>query len=247
VDAGVLPAGEYDSSSGMEATHHRVPSADGRATTSSLRELIASFLNTLRRWYCTVRALMNSCSPISGVGVTVRRESCDVRFLRRQLVPRLAGASADGFAGRARSARAARPASPSSRGRRACVRRVSLQLVTLDRARTFIEAVTARDLDAVEELLDPAVETVTPRGTLQGVAAARQVLAKASGDEQFVVEQTEPEFDQIEGEVVARTHETARWRESGEVAYERDFAVRLTFRDERIVKIVVMPGGTPSR
>jgi len=31
-------------------------------------------------------------------------------------------------------------------------------------------------------------------------------------------------------------------RETGDVAYERDFAVRLTLDDERIVRIVVMPG-----
>jgi hypothetical protein len=37
----------------------------------------------------------------------------------------------------------------------------------------------------------------------------------------------------------------ARWRESGEVANERDFALRLTLRDERIVRIA-MPGGEPS-
>jgi hypothetical protein len=46
--------------------------------------------------------------------------------------------------------------------------------------------------------------------------------------------------------VIARTHEVARWRESGEVAYEREFAVRLTLDDEKIVRVVVMPGGSPS-
>ena len=30
----------------------------------------------------------------------------------------------------------------------------------------------------------------------------------------------------------------------GEVAYERDFALRLTLEDDRVVRIVVMPGGT---
>jgi hypothetical protein len=59
------------------------------------------------------------------------------------------------------------------------------------------------------------------------------------------VEQKEPEFEEVEGEIVARTHEIARWRETGEIAYERDFAVRLTLNDERIVRIVVMPGGVP--
>ena len=110
-------------------------------------------------------------------------------------------------------------------------------------ARQFIEAVAAHDFAAAQELLDPEVETVTPRGTLRGISACRQVLQKAGGDEQFVLEQVEPVFEDAEGDIIARTHETARWRETGEVAYERDFAVRLTLDDERIVRIVVMPGG----
>jgi ketosteroid isomerase-like protein len=117
--------------------------------------------------------------------------------------------------------------------------------VEFTRARQFVEAVAAHDLEAAEKLLDPDVETVTPRGSLRGVAACRQVLQKASGDEQFTMEQAEPEFEEREGDVIARTHEIARWRETGEVAYERDFALRLTLDDERIVRIVVMPGGAP--
>jgi ketosteroid isomerase-like protein len=118
--------------------------------------------------------------------------------------------------------------------------------VKLDCARAFVEAVIAHDLDAAEELLDPDVETVTPRGSLRGVAVCRNVLRKAIGDEQFTKEQSEPRFEDVEGVVVARTREVARWRESGEVAYERDFALRLTLGDERIVRLVLMPGGEPS-
>ena len=110
-------------------------------------------------------------------------------------------------------------------------------------ARAFVEAVAAGDLKAAEAFLDADVETTTPRGTLRGIAACLQVLRKASGDEQFAVEQTEPAFEEVEGEIAARTHEIARWRETGEVAYERDFSVRLTLDDKRIVRIVVMPGG----
>jgi hypothetical protein len=91
--------------------------------------------------------------------------------------------------------------------------------VKLARARAFVEAVAADDFDAAEEFLDPEVETETPRGTVRGIPACRQVLEKASG--------------------------TVRWRETGEVAYERDFGLRLTLEDERIVRIVVMPGGAP--
>ena len=110
-------------------------------------------------------------------------------------------------------------------------------------ARQFIEAVTAHDFEAAEALLDPDVETVTPRGTLRGIEACRQVLQKASGDEQFALEYTAAEFEDIEGDVIARTQEIARWRGTGDVAYQREFAVRLTLDDERIVRIVVMPGG----
>src|SRR5512144_2929072 len=113
----------------------------------------------------------------------------------------------------------------------------------LARARRFVEAVAAHDLEAAQELLDPDVETVTPRGTLRGVAACRQVLQKASGYENFAMEQAAPEFEELDGDVIARTHEVARWRETGEVAYERDFAMRLTLDDDRVVRIVVMPGG----
>jgi SnoaL-like domain len=49
-------------------------------------------------------------------------------------------------------------------------------------ARQFVEAVTAHDFEAAEAFLDPGVETVTPRGTLRGIAACRQVLQKANGD-----------------------------------------------------------------
>jgi ketosteroid isomerase-like protein len=112
-------------------------------------------------------------------------------------------------------------------------------------ARQFIEAVVAHDLDAAEAFLHPQVETVTPRGPVRGIGACRQVLQKASGGEQFTTEQQEPELEEIDGDVVARTHEVVRWRETGEVAYERDFAVRLTLDGDRITKVVVMPGGAP--
>jgi ketosteroid isomerase-like protein len=115
--------------------------------------------------------------------------------------------------------------------------------VKIVRARQFLNAVVTHDFQAAEELLDPDVETVTPRGSVRGVRACQQVLQKASGDEQFELEQAEPEFEELDGDIIARTREIARWRETGDVAYERDFAVRLTLEDNRIVRIVVMPGG----
>ena len=118
--------------------------------------------------------------------------------------------------------------------------------MTLARARQFIEAVAAHDFDTAEQYLDPDVETVTPRTVFRGIPACRQVLQKAGGDEQFTMEQGEPVLEEVEGDVIARTPEVARWRESGEVAYEREVAVRLTFDGDRIVGVVVMPGGATS-
>jgi hypothetical protein len=117
--------------------------------------------------------------------------------------------------------------------------------VELARVRQFVEAVVAHDFETAEKLLDPGVEVVTPRGSSRGIAAARHVLQKAGGDEQFAMEQAEPEFERIGEEVLVRTREIARWRETGELAYEREVALRLTLDDDRIVRIVVMPGGEP--
>jgi hypothetical protein len=77
---------------------------------------------------------------------------------------------------------------------------------------------------------------VTPRGSLRGIAACRQVLQKAGGDEQFARAQAEPEFEDVGDDVIARTREIARWRETGE-------RMSVTLLYERIVRIVVMPGG----
>ena len=110
-------------------------------------------------------------------------------------------------------------------------------------AHPFVDALIAHDFAAAESLLDPEVVTVTPRGSLRGTAACRRVLEKAGGDDQFALEQETPEFEETAGEVVVRTREIARWRETGELAYEREFSLRLTLDDERIVRVEVMPGG----
>jgi hypothetical protein len=121
---------------------------------------------------------------------------------------------------------------------------VTLAPVTLALARRFIEAVEARDFEGAERYLHPDVETVTPRGTVRGVVAWRQVLEKAAtGYEHVDVERTEPELEEIDGDVLVRTHEVGRWRETAEVAYERDFAVRLTFDGDKITRNVVLLGG----
>jgi hypothetical protein len=118
--------------------------------------------------------------------------------------------------------------------------------VKFARARQFIEAVAVQDLKASIELPDPDVETVTPRGTLRGIGPCRQVLQKASGDEQSPRNRRS-----LISKTLTATSLPGRIDRSlarnGEVAYERDFAVRLTLNDDRIIRIVVMPGAPPSQ
>jgi hypothetical protein len=62
------------------------------------------------------------------------------------------------------------------------------------------------------------------------------------------MEQAEADFREVEGDVVVRIHEIARWRDTSDVGFERDFAMRLTLDDQRVVRIVVLPEGmTPTQ
>ena len=111
-------------------------------------------------------------------------------------------------------------------------------------ARAFVEAVVARDFEAAAAILDPDVETITPRGTVRGITACRQVLQKARGDDHYALEQAEPDFDELDG---ASSPGPARSHAGVNPARSRSSAtsVRLTFAGEKIVRIVVLPGGAP--
>jgi hypothetical protein len=58
------------------------------------------------------------------------------------------------------------------------------------------------------------------------------------------VEVRDRELAPIEGDILVRPRQIFRWKESGDVAYERPFAVRLSFADDRIAGIVRMPGAS---
>jgi hypothetical protein len=65
----------------------------GRAARSCRRELMPSLVNTLRRCHLTVRALRNSCAPISGsIGCLGR--AGDLLLLGRELLAGLGAALA---------------------------------------------------------------------------------------------------------------------------------------------------------
>ena len=110
--------------------------------------------------------------------------------------------------------------------------------------RRYVDAVLRRDYEAAQECFHPDVTTETPGGTFHGAVAPRRALEKATGGYEHVeIERTEPQFEEIDRDVVVRTHELGRWRESGDVAFERDLAVRLTIEKDKITRLVVVPGG----
>ena len=49
-----------------------------------------------------------------------------------------------------------------------------------------------------------------------------------TGSEDLEVETTKFQLEEIEDDVLARARDIRRWRETGEIALEQDFAVRLT-------------------
>ena len=81
-------ASSFDQPVGSLNTAPLAPDTRG-ISPSSLRELMPSLVKTLRRWYSTVRGLMNSRAPISGFVWPVAGEPGDLRLLRREVVARL--------------------------------------------------------------------------------------------------------------------------------------------------------------
>ena len=69
----------------------------GGTRLSWLRELMSSFMKTLRRWYSTVRGLMNSLRADLRVRQPVAGQPGDLRLLGREHVARLVGAPARGL------------------------------------------------------------------------------------------------------------------------------------------------------
>ncbi len=83
------------------------PSSPPSAAPSSLREVMSSLPKTLWRWYSTVRGLMNSRAPISGLERPSRASRAIWASRARELIRRSDGAFAGGLAGGLQLARGA--------------------------------------------------------------------------------------------------------------------------------------------
>jgi hypothetical protein len=110
--------------------------------------------------------------------------------------------------------------------------------VPVDLARAYTEAMAAKDLGALDALLDDDVCVVTPKGTvLNGVDAVRAYYS-GDGFDHLVVSVEDHAYEPHErGSVRHLARQVYRWKETGEEAYARPLETMFEFRDGRIRRI----------
>jgi ketosteroid isomerase-like protein len=109
-----------------------------------------------------------------------------------------------------------------------------------DTARRYREALRSGDIETAVSLLDPDVELVLPRGTLSGADRVRAFLESNAPLENLDVEIHLGELHRVNGSSVRSLNtQVWRWRESGDVAYERRSQAEYTVRDGRIARLEV--------
>jgi ketosteroid isomerase-like protein len=97
------------------------------------------------------------------------------------------------------------------------------------------EAAESGNREAVYPLLAEDVEWVTPKRTLRGIDEIREELTWGSPPEKLDLEFQAGEWVDLDDRGVAcDVHEIYRWKETGEVSYERDRRLELTIRDGKI-------------
>ena len=81
----------------------------------------------------------------------------------------------------------------------------------------------------------PDVEWVTPKRTLRGIDEIREKLTWGLSPEKLDLEFEAGDWvDLGDRRVTCDVHEVYRWKETGEVSYERDRRIELTIRDGMI-------------
>ena len=97
------------------------------------------------------------------------------------------------------------------------------------------EAAESGDREAVYPLLAPDVELVTPKRTLRGIDEIREELTWGSPPDKLDLEFEAGDWvDLGDGRVACDVHQVYRWKETGEVSYERDRRIELTIGDGKI-------------
>ena len=96
-------------------------------------------------------------------------------------------------------------------------------------------AAQSGDREAVYPLLAPDVEWVTPKRILRGIDEIREELTWGSPPDQLDLEFEAGDWRDLgDGRVACDVHQVYRWKETGEVSYERDRRIEVTIRDGKI-------------
>jgi hypothetical protein len=91
------------------------------------------------------------------------------------------------------------------------------------------------DRQAAYALLAPEVEWVTPKRTLQGLDEVREQLTWGAPPEHLDLEFEAGDWAEIgAARFVCHVHQVYRWKETGEVSYERDRRIEVTIRDGKV-------------
>jgi ketosteroid isomerase-like protein len=96
-------------------------------------------------------------------------------------------------------------------------------------------AAKSGDREAVYPLLAPDVEWVTAKRVLRGIDEIREELTWGLPPEKLDLEFEAGDWvDLGDGRVTCEVHQVYRWKETGEVSYERDRSIELTMRDGKV-------------
>ncbi len=107
--------------------------------------------------------------------------------------------------------------------------------------RGYREAVERGDGPEAElSFFAPDIEWVRPGGTIRGIDALREALSRpgsGAGPENLDVEWEKGELEDLgDGRVSTWNHQVYRWKESGQVAYERHSTINYLVRDGKIAR-----------
>jgi len=107
----------------------------------------------------------------------------------------------------------------------------------------YREASDRGDLEATLSFFAHDVEWIRPGRTIHGIDALREAWSRPgsdSGPENLDVELAKGELeDHGGGHVSTWNHQIFRWKESGELAYERRATIDYTIRDGKITRYEV--------
>lgn len=104
----------------------------------------------------------------------------------------------------------------------------------------YREAAAKQDLQAQLSFFADDVEVARPGRTLRGIEALREEWSRpgaGTGPENLDVELEKGELEDLgDGRVTTWNHQVFRWKESGELAYERHATIDYLIRDGKITR-----------